>query len=54
MLMRLTFLQKLPFVLISFGLLFVHVKSAFIFLIIYNAIFLFLEYRAKKAEKAQH
>lgn len=48
--MKLSFLQKLPFLLISFGLLFINVKASFIFLTGFFAVLAILEWRLKKAK----
>jgi len=48
--MKLSIIQKLLFVLIGFGLLFINKNIAFVYLIIFFAIISFLEYGKRKAK----
>ncbi len=45
--MKLSILQKLLFVLIGFGLLFVHTTAAFVYLVVFFSIIAVSEYRLK-------
>ena len=47
---KISIFQKLLFVLFGFGLLFINIKVAFIYLIVFFAIIAFLEYGQRKAK----
>jgi len=48
--MKISIIQKILFVLLDFGLLFVNKNVAFVFLIIFFSIIAFSEYKERKAK----